>query len=155
LRIKTVDELPPHLRSQAQAAVDGPTKAAKAAKPQKFGNQVVEQDGARFDSKWELQRWNELRQQESAGLITDLRRQQEYPLHARTPAGDMVRIGCYVADMDYLREGRRVIEDAKSSHTRRHPLFRWKAVHLEAEYGVRLIEVTKVRRRRGSREGER
>jgi hypothetical protein len=149
VRVRSPLDLPPHLRDQVHAA-----EAAEAGAPTrpKFGNQTVEQDGERFDSKWELQRWNELRLEEKCGLITDLRRQVEYPLYVRTPAGDTVRIGCYVADASYLRAGHLVIEDTKSTVTRKHPLFRWKAAHLEAQYGVRLLEVTKVRRRRGTRE---
>lgn len=145
MRIRSLLDLPPDLRDQVSAAV-GP------ARRQKFGNEVVEQGGRRFGSKWELKRFNELQQQVAAALIADLRHHVEFPLHVRTPAGDQVRIGCYEADMVYQRDDRMVVEDTKSAATRRHPLFRWKAAHFEAEYGVRVLEVTRVRRTRRNRE---
>lgn len=147
MRIKSADDLPPHLRDQVQAAAASPKPSR-----QKFGNQIVEEGGRRFGSKWELKRFNELRQQGDAGLITELAHHVEFPLHVRTPAGAAVRVGCYEADMTYRREGRLVIEDTKSAATRRHPLFRWKAAHFEAEYGVQVLEVTRVRRTRHNRE---
>ena len=151
MRIRSAEELPPHLRAQVDSTVARQTHPAP--RRPKFGNEVVEQDGLTFDSKWELQRWNELLGMQSACLISDLRHGVPFALHARSPAGQMVRIGCYVADFVYVREGREICEDTKSSATRAHPLFRWKAAHFEVEYCIRIIEVLRVRRRRERRVG--
>lgn len=145
MRIRSPLELPPHLRAQVEARA-----AEEGSKPkrQKYGNQVIEVDGKRFGSKWELRRYQELQQQEAAGLISDLRHQVPYPLHAMTPAGRLERIGVYEADLVYQRAGRTTVEDTKSSATRKHALFRWKAQHFEFEYGLELTEVTRAPRRR-------
>lgn len=116
----------------------------------KFGNSIVDLDGKRFGSKWELRRYQELLEMQSAGLIRELRHQVPFALHVATPAGDRVRIGSYEADFVYLRDGaHQVTEDTKSEPTRRHPFYQHKAKHFEAEYGLRILEVVRARRRKG------
>jgi hypothetical protein len=123
-------------------------RQTKAPRAQKFGNQVVESEGERFGSKWELARHLELQQQEAAGLIAELRHHVPFPLHAMTPAGRLERVGVYEADFAYRRGEQLVVEDTKSAATRKHALFRWKAQHFELEYGLQLAEVTRAPRRR-------
>lgn len=151
MRIRSALDLPPDMRAQVEAALASPRETAK---PAKYRNEVVEQDGDTFDSKWELQRWNELRGMAAAALISDLRHGVPFALHARAPDGAMVRIGSYEADFVYVREGRQIVEDTKSAATRANALFRWKAAHFEVEYGLRIVEVLRSRRRKGTREVE-
>lgn len=52
----------------------------KKPKRSKYGNNKVEQDGIKFDSKKELKRYNELLLLQKAGEISDLQRQVKYEL---------------------------------------------------------------------------
>lgn len=71
-----------------------------------------------FDSQGECGRWNTLRLLERQGTISNLRRQVRMDLMAareidgRTVA---VKVGQYVADFTYTRDGEDVIEDFKGS----------------------------------------
>lgn len=69
---------------------------------------------------------------ESAGEVTELQTQVRYALHV----GAIV-VGHYVADFVYVTRGAQTVEDCKGFRTR---LYRWKKKHLEAEYGVRILE---------------
>jgi hypothetical protein len=102
----------------------------------KFRNIRTEKDGQKFDSKWEAERFEQLKLMEGAGEIRELRAQVPFPLLV----GDEL-IGAYVADAVYLTaDGRKVVEDAKGCKT---PLYRWKARHFKAQYGFAITEVRK------------
>jgi hypothetical protein len=97
-------------------------------------------DGARrFDSKREAARYVELRCALEAKEIEALELQRQFPLHVLAPDGVKVCIGRYIADFAYRRAGAVVIEDAKGFAGKE--LYVWKKKHVEAEYGVRIIEV--------------
>ena len=107
----------------------------------KYGNQPVEVDGRRFASKREAARYQTLAMALAAGRISDVQTQVPFDLHA--PNGD--KIGRYVADFAYrvvapgmAIHGQRFVEDAKGVRT---PLYRWKKKHVEAEYGIEILEV--------------
>lgn len=98
----------------------------------------------RFDSRAEAKRWAELELMQSAGLISELRRQVRYPLHAAAmnenqPAILAQRVGEYVADFTYRENGKLVVEDAKGAAIT--DLASWKLRHFHAQYGfqVKLI----------------
>lgn len=118
--------------------------------PRKYRNQPVIVDGARFASKLEARRWQELRLLERAGQIHYLQRQVRLPLHV---CG--VRIGYYVADYVYSTTPHpplveqadggcagltdsAVVEDTKGVET---SLFKWKAKHVAAQYGHEIRRV--------------
>lgn len=102
----------------------------------KFKNIRTEKNGQTFDSKWEAERFEQLRLMEAAGEIVELRAQVPFPLMV----GDTL-IGAYVADAVYLTaDGRKVVEDAKGCKT---PLYRWKAKHFRIQYGFPITEVRK------------
>jgi len=93
-------------------------------------------DGIVFDSLKEANRWKALRFAQIAGRISKLERQVPYALHVNG-----TKIGTYYADFEYLSEtGELVVEDCKSSHTRKDPMYRWKSKHLLAEYGIKIRE---------------
>ena len=105
-------------------------------------------DGIAFHSKREAARYLELKLLERAGEISDLVLQPRYPLMAPLTTGtiagalrgkDYPVIGHYVADFAYYDEriGERVIEDVKGMKT---AMYRWKAKHLAAQYGVKILE---------------
>lgn len=95
-------------------------------------------DGSRtYDSAAEARYCEQLRALERSGIISELVLQPRYPLHVN---GDV--IGEYVADARYRDEhGRIRIQDVKCKATST-PLFRWKAKHFRAQYGINVEVVT-------------
>lgn len=94
-------------------------------------------DGIRFASKLEAKRYGELTLLEIAGEISELVTHVKYDLHVNGK-----KIGAYIPDFVYLKNGMLVIEDTKSAPTVT-PLYRWKKKHLMAEYGINVMEITK------------
>jgi hypothetical protein len=93
-------------------------------------------DGIRFSSKAEAKRYGELKLLERAGEISDLNRQQRYPLRAyEYEDKDTQEIGHYVGDFEYLEKGKWVVEDVKGFMT---PLAKWKIKHFEIQYGIKV-----------------
>jgi hypothetical protein len=86
-------------------------------------------NGETYDSKREYERWCELRILERAGFITELKRQVEYELIPKQVEvyerygknGKRLKDGVrvlerevkYIADFEYIRNGKKVVEDAK------------------------------------------
>ena len=113
------------------------------AKPEKHGR-IPRSSKARrtvggivFDSLKEAERWKVLRMAQIAGRITNLERQVKYALHVN---GEL--LGYYISDFDYINEtGMLTVEDVKSAHTRKDPLYRWKVKHVRAQYGIDVKEV--------------
>ena len=101
-------------------------------------------DGIKFRSAKEAKRYGELKALEKTGDINALELQPRFPLHA--PGGTLV--GHYVADFRYVAIEQTaggggsivvsVVEDVKGCKT---PLYRWKKKQVEAEYGIKIIEV--------------
>ena len=108
-----------------------------------------EYNGMTFDSGRELKRWQELELMQKAGVITCLRRQVAFVLAESVTLPDEngnqrkkpdIR---YVADFVYCDSGisRDIVEDAKSPHLRKNPVFRLKIHLMKLRYGidVRLV----------------
>ena len=79
-------------------------------------------DGIVFASKHEMMDWAELRLLEKAGVITDLKLQPRFKLPA-----DLV----YVADFQYHREGKTIVQDSKGVRT---PVYKMKLKLFKATY---------------------
>lgn len=149
-----------HLSPEHQRQVREQLNAPRETK-NKYGNEPIDADGHRFASKWEAQRYRELRNLESAGLIHSLRIQVEYPLDVfgwrefrdslkgndGEESREQVRLGAYIADFDYIRDARHIIEDTKSVATKREKTYVWKRRHFEVQYGMRITEVERRRKR--------
>lgn len=89
-----------------------------------------------FDSMGEYKRWLVLFGDFRAGRISMLRRQVRYRLFSA--CGNTV---CrYVADFVYMKNGRLVVEDFKSAHTAKLPMYRLKKKWLKADYGIEILE---------------
>ena len=108
-------------------------------------------DGITFASMKEAKRYGELKLLEKAGEIEGLELQPAFSLMTQLTtgpvrgagkalAGKYPVIGRYVADFKYfdLRTTERVVEDVKGFKT---PLYRWKKKHVEAQYGIQILEV--------------
>jgi hypothetical protein len=97
----------------------------------KYGNKKVTFGGETFDSKGEWERWLFLKDAESKGIITDLRKQVEFTLvpsqfkdmviHLKTKDKTEKRLAehsvRYIADFVYLKDGETVVEDFKGQRT--------------------------------------
>jgi Protein of unknown function (DUF1064) len=88
--------------------------------------------GEVFDSKGELKRWLQLKEQWQAGVISNLRRQVELPLIVNG-----VQIAVYKADFAYSDEDdERVVEDFKGFET---PEFKLKRKLVWAIHRIRIV----------------
>lgn len=77
----------------------------------KYHNNVIKTfDGNVHDSRKEAMRWSELLILERAGVISDLKRQVKYEL---IPKQEGERAVYYVADFEYIENGKKVVEDVK------------------------------------------
>jgi len=89
--------------------------------------------GLKFDSRWEAERWGQLKAMERAGIVTQLERQIKYELSIND-----VKICDYIADFRYLLEeedglSKLVVEDAKGILT---PEFKLKKKMMKAIHGI-------------------
>ena len=134
----------------------GKVDGAIRVKPRhKFNAQPTVVDGIRFASIKESRRYGELKLLEKAGEIHGLVLQPRFVLlvpdrrHSTEP---QTLLGEYRADFAYCecRCGARrltasglcdrtrvVVEDVKGFKT---PLYRWKKKHVEAQYGIKILE---------------
>ena len=103
----------------------------KTRRPNKYFAKKTLFMGFKFDSKWEAERWGQLKSMEKAGIVTQLERQIRYDLTVND-----VKICEYIADFRYLLEeenglSKLVVEDAKGVLTSEFKLKKklMKAVH--------------------------
>lgn len=109
----------------------------------KYGNELCEVNGIRFDSKKEARRYEELMGLLQAGWITDLKLQHHFTLAEafKMPDGTPIRKMEYIADFTYTDgEGRFIVEDVKSEATRKNPVYAIKK-KLMAHEGYKITEV--------------
>lgn len=111
----------------------------------KYGNETTVVAGQGFDSRREARRYQDLRLLERAGEITELERQPQFPIKVPVldPDGSIRRllvVAIYIADFRYhdRRAQAVVVEDAKGVRT---PVYRLKKKLVEAQYGIRIVEV--------------
>lgn len=105
----------------------------------KYGAKKVTLDGIEFASRKEAGRYCELKIMEQAGLIRDLKMQEEFEL---IPRCGKERPAKYHADFSYIitTTGEKVVEDVKSRATKtkdyilRRKLMNWR-------HGIQIKEV--------------
>jgi|TARA_R100000458_G_C8169431_1_gene170484 hypothetical protein len=105
----------------------------KTRRPNKYFAKKTLAFGFKFDSKWEAERWGQLKAMEKAGVVTQLERQIKFPLEINGQ-----KICDYVADFRYLLEeedgsSKLVIEDAKGVLT---PEFKLKKKMMKAIHNI-------------------
>lgn len=79
-----------------------------------------------------------------AGVIRELKLQEEFTLQNAytTPNGERVRAIRYRADFTYIdAQGKKIVEDVKSSHTRSLPVYRMKKKLMLERLGISIKEV--------------
>ena len=107
----------------------------KTRRPNKYFAKKTVAMGLRFDSKWEAERWGQLKSMERAGIVTQLERQIRYDLTIND-----VKICSYIADFRYLLEEENglfklIVEDAKGILT---PEFKLKKKLMKAIHNIEL-----------------
>lgn len=93
-----------------------------------------------FDSKAEMNRWEELSLMEKEGLIEALERQKRYVLiPSQYIDGKCVERPCtYKADFVYIKDGQVIVEDVKGFKTKEYII---KRKLMLKKYGIRIKEV--------------
>lgn len=112
-----------------------------AKKPNKHRAKPVVYKGIRFASGRECERYKELELLEKAKSIRSLKTQVGFPLIVNE-----ILIAMYVADFTYFelrgddkyRAPVYVVEDSKSPHLRKHPVFRIKQKLMRALRGIEI-----------------
>lgn len=107
----------------------------RAAKRNKYGAKGRRVDGQYFQSGLEAERGGELKLQERAGVIKNLRPQVTYDLHVHG-----VPITTYRADFVYEKDGREIVEDTKGFATEEYKI---KRALMLAVHGIEIREVRK------------
>lgn len=105
----------------------------------KYNAKKITLDGIEFDSKKEAKRYAELLYLQKAGIIAELKMQEEFEL---IPKCGKERPAKYHSDFSYIEvaTGEKVVEDVKSRATRtkdyilRRKLMNWR-------YGIQIREV--------------
>lgn len=109
----------------------------KVSKQNKYRAVKTVFNGREYDSKKEAARAAELQLLRDSGEIALLFEQQRYSLDVN---GEY--IADYISDFSYTtKDGERVIEDVKSAHTRKLPVYRIKKKLMKAIYNIEIKEV--------------
>lgn len=105
----------------------------------KYHNRKITVDGEKFDSIKEYRRFRELQLLERAGEISNLRRQDRFPLiPAQYKDGKCVERECdYIADFVYTENGKKIVEDVKGVRT---DAYKIKRKLMLLCYGIRIKE---------------
>lgn len=106
---------------------------SKAKKTSKYNAKKVRIDGILFDSKLEGNRYLELKQLLSLGVISDLETHKKYPLIVNG-----LEVTTYEADFVYKKNGIEVLEDTKGFLTKEYKI---KKKLMKAIYDKDIIEV--------------
>ena len=125
-----LEDLP--LRAQQQALAQ--LKTAQIQKARKYRNEPETTGGIRFDSKKEARRFRELQTMLQAGLIRELRLQQDFTLQEAYTTPDV----CYERKTQTGWE--KIVEDVKSRATRTQKYI-IKRKMMQDRYGIEIKEI--------------
>lgn len=109
------------------------SRGSKAKKTSKYNAKKVRIDGILFDSKLEGNRYLELKQLLSLGVVSDLEIHKKYPLIVNG-----LEVTTYEADFVYKKNGTEVVEDTKGFLTKEYKI---KKKLMKAIYNKDIIEV--------------
>lgn len=105
--------------------------AKRSGKESKFRNVRTVHNGIKFDSKKEMCRFIDLERLQKLGEISYLQRQVTFVLS----------VCSYIADFTYYdKSGVYVVEDVKSPHTRKLPVYRIKCKMMFKERNITIKE---------------
>lgn len=139
LRFESMADMPPRMR-ELYARQQMPGAAAAPKKASKYHSTPAERGELRFDSQKEARRYDELMVMLRAGIISDLRLQQQFTLQESymTETGERIRAVRYTADFSYKFGSKLVVEDVKSAPTRTKRIEYCSCYRLSVEYKVDL-----------------
>lgn len=107
----------------------------------KYGNEKITIDGHPFASKAEARRYQQLSLMEKTGEIKCLRLQPEYELIPRFKKGNRTyRRTVYIADFEYIENGKKIVEDVKGFAT---DVYKLKKKMFEYKYPEMTIKEVK------------
>lgn len=140
LRFERMADMPPRMREAYARQVLPKAQAQQAAA--KYHNAPAERAGIRFDSQKEARRYDELMVMLRAGIISDLRLQQQFTLQESymTETGERIRAIRYTADFSYRFGGKLVVEDVKSKPTRTKEYLRNRKF-MRSKFGIDIQEI--------------
>lgn len=121
-----------------------PPSPKNGKKTNKFNAVKVIEDDMTFDSKHEKRRYDALLQMQRIGLISDLQTQVRFNLLPKVRyavAGKTSRGRVYIADFAYWKDGKLVVEDAKSQITKEDSTYSLKKHLMMHIHGIEIIEV--------------
>lgn len=101
----------------------------------KYRNKLVKIDGVTFHSQKEANRWLDLQTLQKAGVISGLKRQQNFELVVN---GE--HITNYRCDFLYFEKGQQVVEDVKSPITAQLETYVIKKRLMKACHGISILE---------------
>ena len=126
-------ELPTQAEINKALYGDDERKSKYGVRQDEKGKEARTWDNVVFDSVRECERYKQLKSLQRSETVCELELQPRFELSING-----VRLGEYRADFRYKdRDGRTHIEDAKGART---PLYKWKKKHVEAQYGIRILE---------------
>lgn len=149
LRFESMADMPPRMRelyARRQIDLSGAAAPAPLHKGSqgnaKYRNTPAERAGVRFDSQKEARRYDELMVMLRAGIISDLRLQQQFTLQESyiTETGKRIRAVRYTADFSYKFGGKLVVEDVKSTPTRTKEYLRNRKF-MRSKFGIDIQEI--------------
>lgn len=111
---------------------------------QKYNSKKIIVDGIKFDSRKEASRYIYLKQQEKAGLISNLELQKKFVLIPKQTDGKKTveRECAYYADFVYIKDGETIVEDVKGYRNgQAYALFTIKRKLMLYVHGIRVKEV--------------
>ena len=104
-------------------------------KTSKYKSKKTEIEGIFFDSKKEAERYKELKEKCEKGQILSLKRQVKYILQPSYKLnGKTVREISYLADFEYIEDGKIIVEDVKSKFTAKDKVYTIKKKMLLYKY---------------------
>lgn len=110
-----------------------------SGKGNKYRNRRIVVNGVKFDSTLEYRRYRYLSLLEKSGAITGLKRQVKYVLIPKKEGRRAVK---YVADFEYIEDGKKVVEDCKSEATKTQA-YRIKKKLMSEIHGIEIREITR------------
>jgi len=116
-------------------------------KKNKFRAKKTIVSGIKFDSKKEGSRYTQLKMMQDHGVISNLKMQVKFPLVVRKfiVNGEEIDLGYqymreYVADFTYTRDGKEIVEDVKSAHTKKLRPYKLKKKLMKKVYNIEIFE---------------
>lgn len=108
----------------------------------KYRSKKVKTDEGTFDSKWEYERWCQLKMLQRGGAVSGLQRQVPFELipSATLDTRKLPPVR-YIADFVYQKDGVQVVEDAKGGESL--PDYKLKRRLMWWIHRIRVVEVRK------------